>query len=69
MQDRVVLCSCFYGLSRFGIWAFGRCPRKDGENYQIAVPEKTSEKEDIFVLGNTKLSVIYQDDIVLRQKQ
>lgn len=30
--------------------------------YQIAVPEKLSEKEDIYVLGNTKLSVNYQDD-------
>lgn len=27
--------------------------------YQITVPEKSSEKEDIYVLGNTRLSVIY----------
>lgn len=34
--------------------------------YQITVPEKSSEKEDIYVLGNTKLSVIYQDDICVK---
>ena len=37
--------------------------------YQIAVPEKLGEKEDVYVLGNMKLSVIYQDDICVKVEE
>ena len=37
--------------------------------YQITVPEKSSEKEDIYVLGNMKLRVIYQDDICVKVEE
>ena len=37
--------------------------------YQITVPEKSSEKEDIYVLGNMKLRVIYQDDTCVKVEE